>query len=149
MKKKAMKYALAGAPCGLALYVLFLLWSSWLRGDGEFHVGYYLVRIYGTEMNAMLAASICAMALGMLWAGASLIFWTDWSLLKQTVIHYLVCTVPSLVIAWGAYFIPRGTDGPMQYLCLFGVLYAVNWAGQYLSLRKRVRQMNRMLETRK
>ena len=146
--KKVMKQALLGAPVGAMIYVLFLLLVSNLRGDGELHVGYYLIRIYGTELNALTAACISAMVLGMIWSAASLIFQKDWSLLKQTVFHYLVCTVPSLLIVYEMGFMPRNPDSYMQYLGLFGIIYLAIWTVRFFAMKKRVRQMNLMLEER-
>lgn len=145
MKKEVMKRCFFGAPMGLTVYFLFLLCTSWIRGDGELHIGYYLIRIYGTELRALTAAGICAMLIGVIWAAASLIFQTDWSLTKQTVLHYLVCTVPSIGINFLAGNMPRSASGLLQYLRLFGCVYALVWVIQYLGMRRRVRQMNAML----
>lgn len=148
MKKTILKRCLLGAPAGLSVYVLFTLFASWLRGDGTYYfTGGYLVWLYGTELNAVTVACICAMLIGMIWAAASLIFQTDWSLMKQTAVHYLACTVPSLLINCAFGTMPRSMDGLMQYLWLFGCIYVLIWIGQYICIRKRVRQMNAMLNT--
>lgn len=147
MKKKLFGYCLFGAPTGVTMYLFFTLFASWLRGDGQYYyTSGHLVLAYGNELNAVAAASAGAMVLGVIWATASLIYQeTDWSLLKQTVVHCGVCVVPSLVIAYKMYWMPRNPEGLIQYLVLFSLLYAVNWVLQYLSMRKRVRQMNAML----
>lgn len=147
LAKKILSCCLLGAPAGLTLQMLFWLWASWLRGDGQLHfVSGHLILMYGTELNAVTAQCVCSMLLGMLWASASLIFRdTDWSLLKQTVIHFLVCTVPSLGLAYGMHWMPRSLDGLLQYLRLFGSLYVVNWIAQYLSICKRIKQFNAQL----
>lgn len=147
--KKFLNLCAFGAPAGLALQMLFWLWASWIRGDGQLNfVSGHLILKYGTELNAVTAQCICAMLLGMLWASASVIFQdTDWNLMKQTLTHFLVCTVPSLGLAWAMNFMPRSLDGLAQYLGIFGFLYVLNWICQYLSIRNRLKQLNAQLNS--
>ena len=147
MKKKIMQYCLFGAPAGVTIYVLFTLWASWLRGDGKYYfTSGHLVQIYGNEVNAVAAACLCAMVLGVIWASASLIYQeTDWSLLRQTVVHCGVCVLPSLLIAYVMCWMPRSGDGLRQYLTVFGVMYVLNWTAQYFGMKRRVRRINKEL----
>lgn len=149
MKKKVWQRGLCGAPVGLMIFMGIFLSLAYLRGDGELHVGYYLIRIYGTEVNAMTAACIGAMMIGILWSAASVLYETDWNLVMQTVIHALVCVLPSMAIAWAMYWIPRNRDGILQYAMLFGMIYGAVWLIQYMDRKKRVRQMNTLLQTKK
>lgn len=149
MKKKIWKRGLFGAPTGLTVFVAVNLLFAHLRGDGEFHMGYYLIRVYGTEVNAMTAACISAMLIGTIWSAASVLYETDWNLLVQTVVHALLCVLPSMAIAWSMYWIPRNQDGIAQYAMLFGVIYVLVWLIQYLDRKKRVWQMNAMLRMKK
>ena len=147
MGKKIIKYCMFGASEGVTVYVAFTLLGSWLRGDGKYHyTSADLIRIYGNEVNAVAAAVLTAMALGMIWAAASLIYQeTDWSLLGQTAVHCAVCVIPSLVIAYVMNWMPRSLDGLGQYAVVFGVIYLLNWTIQYFGMKKRVRQMNETL----
>lgn len=147
MKKKILQYCLFGAPAGVTVNVLFTLWGSWLRGDGGYHFTTgHMVQVYGSELNAVAATCVGAMVIGMIWAAASLIYLdTDWSLLKQTVVHCAVCVVPSLLIAYAMHWMPRNWDGLIQYAVVFGVMYALNWTVQYAGMKKRVRRMNEKL----
>lgn len=146
MKKKIWKRCLFGAPVGLLIFMGIFLAQAHLRGDGEIHVGYYLIRVYGTEVNAMTAACISAMMIGMIWSGASVLYETDWNLLMQTAVHALLCVLPSMAVAWVMYWIPRNRDGIAQYAMLFGVIYVLVWLIQFLDRRKRVQQMNALLK---
>lgn len=147
MKKKIRNHTIFGAAAGLAMWVLFTLLASYLRGDQEFpRVAYYQIRVYGNELNAVTAQCVCAMLCGILWSNASLIYReTDWSLLKQTAVHCLACMLPVMGLAWGMQMMPRGTDGPAQYLRLFGVLYVTIWVFRYCATRKHVMQINTKL----
>lgn len=147
MTKKIVKHCLYGAPAGVALYVAFTLWASWLRGDGVYHfTSGHLIQVYGSEVNAVAATCLGAMALGMIWAAASLIYQeTDWNLLRQTALHCVVCVLPSLLIAYGMHWMPRSIDGLGQYLTVFGAIYILNWIARYFGMRKRIQQMNEKL----
>ena len=146
MKKKMLRRCLFGAPTGLTVFIIIALGFAHLRADGELRIGYYLIRIYGNEVNAFTAACIGAMLIGIIWSAASAIFETDWNLLVQTVTHALCCVVPSLAIAWAMYWIPRTASGIGQYAAIFAVIYVLIWLIQYLDRKKRVTQMNRRLK---
>lgn len=149
MKKKLLHRGLFGAPTGLLVFVCISLTAAHLRGDGELRVGHYLTQIYGNEVNAVTALILSAMAIGMIWSAASLIYETDWNLLVQTVVHGICCVVPSFFIARAMYWMPRNRESYLQYAVIFFVIYAVVWTIQYLGMRKRVLQMNAVLDRKK
>lgn len=143
MTKKIFSRCLFGAPAGLTIWFLFHLCAAYLR-DGEIlWVSGHALQIYGSELNAVTAQCISAMLIGMIWAAAFIIWQeTEWSLLKQTLVNCLLCTVPSMAIAWLMHWMPHSLDGIFQYVRLFGTIYLILWAVQYLSMRHRVRQFN-------
>ena len=149
MKQKILRRTGFGAILGLALWGAFTLLAAYLRGTWQFPaVSYHLVRTYGSELGAVTAQCVGAMLLGVLWCNAALIFReTDWNLLVQTLAHMAACMVPAMAIVWAMRFMPHSLDGLMQYLRLFGAVYALNWAVQYLRLRKGVNQINTRLNT--
>lgn len=149
MKTKMWKRCLFGAPMGLLIFMGIWLTLAHLRGDGELRIGYYLLQVYGTEVNALTAACVSAMIIGMIWSAASVIYETDWNLLVQTLVHGMVCVIPSMLIAWAMCWMPRSWDGLTQYVAIFGVIYVIIWLMQYLDRKRRVRQMNALLESKK
>ena len=142
MAKNILKRCLLGAPTGLMIFTFIALFFAHLSGDGELRVGYYLVRVYGSEVNALTALVLSSMAIGMVWSAASVIFDTDRNLLAQTVLHGICCVVPSVAIAWCVYWIPHTVNGLVQYVTIFAVIYVLIWIFQYLSIRRRLRQFN-------
>ncbi len=148
MRKKVFGYTLFGSSMGLTLSVMMTLIASLLRGDGQWHfTSANLIIRFGSEVNAVAAECAGAMLLGAIWANATMIFSdTDWSLLKQSAIHCLVCTVPSMAIAVWLKWFPLNWDGVMQCVRLFGVIYMLNWVLQYMSFRKRIKQLNAKLK---
>ena len=145
MAKNIFRRCLLGAPTGLMIFTFIALFFAHLSGDGELRVGYYLVRVYGSEVNALTALVLSSMAIGILWSAASVIFDTDWNLLAQTALHGICCVIPSVAIAWGVYWIPHTLDGLVQYVTIFAVIYVLIWIFQYLSIRRRLRQFNAKL----
>lgn len=142
MAKNIFRRCLLGAPTGLMIFTFIALFFAHLSGDGELRVGYYLVRVYGSEVNALTALVLSSMAIGIVWSAASVIFDTDWNLLAQTALHGICCVIPSVAIAWGVYWIPHTLDGLVQYVTIFAVIYVLIWIFQYLSIRRRLRQFN-------
>lgn len=147
MRKKIFGCCIFGAPAGLTLQIMITILISYLRGDGAYGaVSYDLLRIYGNELNAVTAQCLSAMVIGMIWSSASLIYQeTDWSLLKQSAVHFLVCVVPSLVIAFMMHWMTPTLDGFLGYLGIFLTIYLINWLARYLSVKKRIAQMNAKL----
>ncbi len=148
MKKKIACYTLFGAPMGLTISVLMTFLGSLLRGDGRWHfTSAQLIVRFGSELNAVAAQCLGAMVLGAIWANATMIYYdTDWSLLKQTLVHCLACIVPSLAIAFWLDWLPRNWDGLGQWLIMFGSIYMLNWILQYRSVKKKIDRMNERLK---
>lgn len=147
MKRKMINRTIFGALLGLSLWAAFTILTSWLRGQWQFPaVSGHLVMVYGSELAAVTAQCAGAMLCGILWCNAALIFQEkDWSIPMQTGVHILVCMVPAVAIAWFLNFMPHNRNGLMQYLRLFGVIYLINWAAQYLHLRKEIKKINMCL----
>ena len=147
MKKNLLRRCLLGAPTGLMIFVGITLIMAHLGGRSELRIGYYLIRVYGSEVNAATALVLSAMVMGMIWSAASMIYETDWNLLVQTLVHGTCCVIPSLAIAWTMYWIPRSGDGIIQYAAIFALIYVIVWSVQFLSMKKRLRQINQHLKT--
>lgn len=147
MKQKIFRHTAFGVILGMAMWAGFTIFVAYLRGDARFPVvSGHLVLVYGSELNAVTAQCVGAALCGILWSNAALIFReTDWNLLVQTGAHMVVCMIPALLIAKIMQFMPSGMDGLLQYLRLFGAVYGINWAVQYLRLRRGVKQINTKL----
>lgn len=149
MKYKILRQTVFGTILGLALWAGVTLLAAHLRGVWQFPmVSGHLVFIYGSELAAVTAQCTGAVLCGILWCNASLIFReTEWDLLKQTLAHILACMLPALIVVWFMEIMPHNLDGLMQYLRLFGAIYVLNWAYQYLRLRKGIKEINSRLNS--
>ena len=99
------------------------------------------------EPGAENIAALAVMLYGGCWAAASCIWQLErWSLLKQTLIHFAVSSLSALPIAWLLCWFPHTWAGCTAYFLYFLLLYGCIRAGTYLSVRARVRAMNRRLQ---
>ena len=117
---------------------------SVLIGDGEYYpVTLGLIADCGSEINAMIVQTICAMLYGAAWAGASVIWeMENWSLLRQTVTHLMVCSLSALPIAYFMHWMPRNLGGVLGYFGIFASIYLGIWFCEYFSMKKRIQQIN-------
>ena len=142
MKQRILRRCFFGAQTGLLIFICISLIFAHLRGDGEIRMGHYLIKVYGSEVNAATALVLSAMVIGMIWSVASLCFETDWNMLMQTVVHAACCVIPSMAIAWAMYWIPRSWDGIVQYTGIFCLLYAAIWMYHFFTIKVRLKKIN-------
>ena len=101
MKKTIITRALMGFPAGIAVGQCISLFVSLLLGKGTFEAcvpGF--VETVGSELGAVALQTLLCGILGAAGAGASAIWNTDWGLVKQTVINFLVLSAAMLPIAY-------------------------------------------------
>ena len=146
MKKKVLLRALLGAPIGLSIGFLVTLLVSAGFGDGKFYpVTPELTALCGTELRAVAVQTAVLLLYGAVWAAASVIWETEWSLLRQTVTHLLDCSLSALPTAYFMHWMPHTVGGILGYFGIFFGIYAGIWLGNYLSVRARIREMNEKL----
>ena len=86
MKKKIIRRCLAGMPVGVMISVVITIIISLTNGDGKYYMVHPdLVTDCGTEIAAVIIQTLCSMLYGAAFAGASVVWDTDWSLLLRTV----------------------------------------------------------------
>ncbi len=146
MKKKVLLRALLGAPLGLALSYLITILISLVGGQGAYYpVVPELAASCGNEINAVLVQALCSLLYGAAWAGASVIWETDWSLSAQTLLHLAICSCATFPIAWLLYWMHHSVGGVLLYFGIFFLIYLVIWVSQYLAIRRRLKQINEHL----
>ena len=146
--KKLLKRCLLGAPLGLAISTVITIVISICVGDGMYYaVVPELIADSGSEINAVVIQAVLSLIYGAAWAGASVVWESDgWSLLKQTVVHLLVCSAATFPIAYFARWMPHNAKGIALYFGIFVAIYLVVWLSQYSAMKKRVKQINEKLQ---
>lgn len=146
MKKKLLLRALLGAPIGLTISMIITLLVSVTIGDGKYHpVHSEFIVLCGSELRAVALQVVFSLLYGGVWAAASVIWETNWSLLRQTVTHLLACSLSALPLAYLMYWMPHSTKGILIYFGSFLGIYISIWASQFLAARKRVQELNETL----
>lgn len=145
MKKKILHHCLIGAPIGLALSTIITIIISLTVGDGNYYpVVPALITDYGNEINAVLLQAVCSLLYGAAWAGASVIWRKEnWSILRQTVTHLLICSLATFPIAYFMRWMQHTVSGILIYFGIFFAIYLIIWLSQYSAMKKRVEEMNR------
>lgn len=148
MKKKIIIRCLLGAPIGLAISTLITIIFSLLYGDGNYYpVVPELISDCGNEINAVLLQAVCSFIYGAAFAGASAIWeLEDWSILRQTVTHLVICSAGTFPIAYFMRWMPHNTPGFLLYFGIFFGIYAFIWLSKYTATKKRIEQMNAKLK---
>ena len=147
MLKKVLLRCLFGAPIGLAIGTVITIIISLTVGDGTYYaVVPELIADCGSEINAVVFQSVLSLIYGAAWAGASVVWENErWSILKQTVIHLIICSAATFPIAYFARWMPHNANGVLLYFSIFVVIYIVIWVSQYSSMKKKVQQINERL----
>ncbi len=144
--KKAGQRALLGMPLGLAISTVITIIISLNKADGQYYaVVPALIEDFGSEISAVLVQALCSLLYGAAFAAASVIWETNWSLMKMTVVHLLVISVAVLPIAWLLQWMKHTVGGVFLYFGIFLLIYAVIWLSQYSRTKKQISEINKKI----
>lgn len=151
MKKKILMRCLIGAPIGLAINYIISIAISFLFGSGEYlAVVPELIEDFGSEVNAVTVQAVCALILGAVFGGASMIWRTEnLSLLQQTVTHLAVVSLAMFPIAFFNRWMGHTVIDVIVYFGIFFGIYLFIWAVQYMAVKVRIKEINEKLNMRK
>ena len=142
--KKAGSRALLGAPIGLTISTAITIIISLAIGKGEYYaVVPELIADFGTEINAVLIQALCSMMYGAAFAGASVIWDTDWSLTRMTIVHLLICSAATFPIAFLMRWMEHTVGGILIYFGIFLFIYLMIWISQYTRIKKSIAALNK------
>ncbi len=147
--KKALGFGLLGIPIGIAISTTIALAISLFFGSYS-PVSPPLIDLMGGLMNAALFQYLASAALGFICGFGSAIWAVErWSLLRKTVIHFLLLTFTLLPLSIACRWITPGFISILIYFVIFAVLYLIIWIVQYLIIRHKISKMNdRLYEKR-
>ena len=123
MKKKILMRGLFGLPTGIAIgFVITLIIS---------------ICILQTVLCAIMGAGFAA---------ASIIWELDsWSLAKQSGIYFMIISVIMLPIAYFTNWMKHTALGVLSYVAIFVAIFVVVWLSQYLLWKRKIKQMNTLV----
>ena len=147
MKKKVLHRCLFGAPVGLAVSTAITIVISLIIGDGRYYaVVPEAVSDYGTEIRAVLVQAVFSLLYGAAFGGASVIWETDWSLLRMTLTHLAVCSAAAFPIAYAMRWMEHSAGGVLQYIGIFIAVYLIIWIVLYGGIKRKIRAMNKRVK---
>ena len=145
--KKAGLRALVGAPIGLAYTtVITIIISLAAGGDKYYPVVPELTADVGSETIAVLIQALCSLLFGAAFAGASVVWDTDWSLTKMTVVHLLICSAATFPIAYLIRWMNHTPGGILKYFGIFLAVYIAIWISQYMRMKRNVDAINKKVK---
>lgn len=147
MKKKILFRALMGIPIGLAVCTVLSINASALIDDGTFYaVAPSLIEAYGSELNAMYVQTILVSLYGAMWGAISVIGECErLNLLKQTALHFIICTSATFPVAYFLHWMEHSFMGIVRYFLIFVFIYFVIWLSQYIAMRRNIKRLNESL----
>lgn len=148
MKNKLLSRCLLGAPIGVVVSTVVTIIISLCTGHGEYYAApHELVDWCGSETTAVIVQFICALAIGAIGGGSSLVWSMDnWSLTKQTLVHFAVIAVPYIPISYVLNWLPHYLYGALGFVAAFIAVYVIIWLSVYLSIKFKLKKMNDRLQ---
>jgi hypothetical protein len=151
--KKTLLRGLLGIPIGVFVsYTITILIAVIEGGYGEnkyFAVTPGLSSQMGGELNAVVVQYILSCVLGFAFAMASAIYQIEnWSMTRQTVVHFFLISVSSLPIALYCHWISYTVASVLSYFTEFALIYLVIWLIQKWYWKRRVEQINAKMQSK-
>ena len=148
MFKEVLKRSALGALIGVVISQLIAIVISCGIADGCFYaVGPQLSDKMGSEIGAVIIQTICSLLYGAMFGGVSVIWEFDnWSILKQTIVHFLVVSIVTLPVAYITEWMHHSIMGVSIYFAIFSVIYAFIWFSQYMAVKKHINEVNKKVK---
>lgn len=146
MFKEVLRRCAVGALFGVTLSQLIaIIISLFVMADGDFYaVVPSLAQRMNSEITAAIVQTVCSFLYGAVFGGMSMVWELDnWSILKQTIVHFSVVSVVTMPIAYVTEWMPHSVTGAILYFAIFAVSYVFIWLSQYIAIKKRIDEMNK------
>lgn len=146
MKKKIAARTALGFPIGIAIGNIITVFISLIAGGGSYIVcTEEFIGLIGSEAAAAAVQTLLCGIMGAGYAAASVIWEAEISLLKQTIICFLIYSAILFPIAYFANWMEHSVIGVIIYIAVFAASFALIWVIQFLMWKRRVKRMNEML----
>lgn len=147
MKKRVIARTVLGLPIGIAIGNIITLAISLIYGGGNYIVCTEdFIALVGNEAAAAAVQTLLCGVMGMGYAAASLIWESEMSLLKQTVICFFIYAALLFPVAFFAGWMERSLAGVLGYIGIFAGIFAGIWLTQFFMWKNKVRTINKMLK---
>ena len=149
MKKNILLRSLVGAPIGVLVSLIITIIFSLCLGHGEYFPAPHELIDWcgGNETTAVIVQMICSLLVGAVCGGSSVIWEAErWSLLKQTLIHFVIIAILFFGIGYVMNWMPHNLYGALGYIGGFILAYVVMWCSIYFSIKAKIKKMNKHIQ---
>lgn len=145
-KKRLMTTALIGFAYGVVLVNIFTLLINYLA-QGEWLLCMPELTNSMGRYKAAILQTVLGGLFGMVSYGGSCVFEIEkWSLLRATVVHYLMILITYLLIGRVLYWYSFEVISILVLSVILFLAYAAIWCTMYLSWKRKVCGMNKLME---
>ena len=148
MLKEIIKRASLGFMIGIFIGETILIFESLLAGNGNFYpISAYLSTHTNTELNAVIIQYFLFGIIGITFASSTVIFELDnWSLLAQTVLHFVITSVVMYVSGFLCGWFPHTIRSTIIWFIIFIIIYVIMWISFTIYYRKKTEAINESLK---
>lgn len=148
MLKEIIKRASLGFMIGVFIGETILIFESLLAGNGNFYpISTYLSAHTNTELNAVIIQYFLFGIIGTTFASSTVIFELDnWSLLAQTVLHFVITSVVMYISGFLCGWFPHTTSSTILWFVIFIIIYVIMWISFTIYYRKKTESINESLK---
>lgn len=146
--KKLLHAIQNGAFIGLMISIII---SLIFAGDkyAPLYPDSFMGKIYCDNFDESIIMLICVglwALIGILFTYGNLIFTdTDWSITKQTIVHFILMLVLFFPLAILAGWFPLNFESIISFIVIFIVVYIAMWFGTYQRNKKMIHEINNRL----
>ena len=147
LKKEAVKRAIMGSIYGVFIGQTILILESLMARDGNFYpVAASLVELAGTKIGAVIIQYFLTGIIGTTFAATTVLFEIDnWSLLKQTIIHFIITSIVMYIAGFLCGWFPHKLSSTLIWFGIFIVIYVIFWISFSSYYKNKVKKMNEAL----
>ena len=147
IKKAVAKRAILGFIYGVFIGQTILIIESLFMRDGNFYpVAASLVNLAGTKIGAVIIQYFLTGIIGTTFAATTVIFEMDnWSLLKQTIIHFIITSIVMYTAGFLCGWFPHKLSSTLIWFGIFIVIYVIFWISFSSYYKNKVKKMNEAL----
>lgn len=147
IKKAVAKRAILGFIYGVFIGQTILILESLMARDGNFYaVSNSLLNLVGTKIGAVIVQYFLTGVIGTTFAATTVIFEIDeWSLLRQTILHFIITSVVMYVAGFLCGWFPHTVASTLVWFGIFIVIYIIFWICFSTYYKNKVKKINEAL----
>lgn len=147
MKKTCILRSLLGVAIAITISLTFSMMISLNIHDGNFYfTSPAMIKDFGTPLNAAFIQYMLTVIYGAVLGAMSMVWQKEnWSLLKQTIVHMVVCTTTTFPVAYICYWMDHSIFSILMYFVIFISIYSGIWMFTYQKYKYNIAAFNQKI----